>query len=270
MKKKNIFLPITFPRLWKSEFRDLVTKVVEIVNNQNPDALDLRFLYNQLTIALAGLQQMHMPYGKHPLSSNVTELRTKRKKLVRAVVAQIRALQLTNAVYDVPQLEIIAPFVKRYLSAIVNSNSSKTTDTLNEMFSVMSTDQSVNDAIINLNLRNYFEELRLLQGSFAQTVSERSSSRSVRQKVNTSEVRTTAETALNNLLKEIELMQLKHTEMDYNPLINSINELFASYSTQVKSRLTRRDQMNVKRKDATIKTTTTAQNGNSGAVVIGD
>ena len=268
--RKYIFLSITFSRLWKSEFRDLVTKVMEIVNNQNPDALDLRFVYNELANAYSGLQLMHVPYGKHPLSSNLSELRMKRMRLIRALVAQIRALQSTNAVYDIPQLEIIAPFVKRYLSPIVGSNSSKTTDTLNEMFSFMNTDHSVTDAINNLNLRNYFEELRVLQSSFAQTESERSSSKSERQKVNTSEVRINAETALSNLLKEIALMQLKHTDMDYNPLINGINELFASYGSQVKSRSTRRNQMIVKRKDAAIQTTTTAQNGNSGAVVIGD
>ena len=268
--RKYIFLSITFSRLWKSEFRDLVTKVMEIVNNQNPDALDLRFVYNELANAYSGLQLMHVPYGKHPLSSNLSELRMKRMRLIRALVAQIRALQSTNAVYDIPQLEIIAPFVKRYLSPIVGSNSSKTTDTLNEMFSFMNTDHSVTDAINNLNLRNYFEELRVLQSSFAQTESERSSSKSERQKVNTSEVRINAETALSNLLKEIALMQLKHTDVDYNPLINGINELFASYGSQVKSRSTRRNQTIVKRKDASIQTTTTAQNGNSGAVVIGN
>lgn len=268
--KKNVFIAVTFSRLWKSEFRDLVTKVIELVNNQNPDALDLRFVYDELGTAYSGLQQMHVPYGKHPLSSNLSELRKKRMKLIRALVAQIKALQSTNAVYDIPQLEVIAAFVQRYLSPIVGTNSSKTTDTLNEMFSFLNTNQSVTDAINNLNLRNYFEELRVLQSSFAQTETERSTSKSERQKVNTSEVRIKAETALSNLLKEIALMQLKHTDVDYNPLINGMNELFASYGSQVKSRSTRRNQMIVKRKDASIQTTTTAQNSNSGAVVIGD
>lgn len=266
--KKNVFLTITFPRLWKNEFRDLVNKVVEFLIQHNPVTMDLQFVYDKLVKAQAALRLLHVPYGSHPKTVELSDNREKRNKLIRALVAQIKVLKRANAIYTIPQLEIIAPFVERYLNPIVKSNSSKQTDILKEMYLELEGDTSLNDTITNLNLRSYFDELKGLQLDFTQTVMQRSNSKSVRPKIITSDIRENAELALRNLMNEIELVQMKHPEVDYNPLINNLNETFAFYMSQVKSRSSNKKQIAAKSKVRTINMTTTAQNGNSDAVAI--
>ena len=86
----------------------------------------------------------------------------------------------------------------------------------------------------------------------------------IRSVVETSEVRRRTKTALHNLMMEIELAQLKYPEANYNALIEKMNEIFSFYSAQAKARKTIRKKVNVRKVTTT---TTTAQNGNSEAVV---
>lgn len=265
--KHSIFIPITFSRLWKNEFRDLVNLVVEFLIQYNPVTMDLKFVYDMLVAAQAALLQLHVPYGAHPKTEVLRDKRQKRSKLVRAIVAQIRVLKQANAVVNIPYLDVLAPFVERYLSPVVESNSSTLTDVLKEMFSALDDDTSVQDAITNLNLQSRFDELRALQSGFTQTYIQRSNMKAERNDVATLEVRAKAELALTKTLNEIELMQMKHPETDYNPLIKNLNDTFAFYMSQVKTRsTTNQKQIAAKTKVSTINTTTTAQNGNSGAV----
>ena len=264
--KNKIFIPITFSRLWKNEFRDLVNLVVEFLIQYNPVTMDLKFVYDMLVTAQAALLQLHVPYGANPKTEVLKDKRQKRSKLVRAIVAQIRVLKQANAVVNIPHLDVLAPFVDRYLSPVIYSNSSTLTDVLKEMFFALDADTSVQDAITNLNLQSRFDELKTLQNGFTQTFIQRSNIKAERNDVVTLEVRANAKMALTKLLNEIELMQMKHPELDYNPLIKNLNDTFTFYMSQIRTRsTTNQKQIAAKSKVSTINTTT-AQNGNSEAV----
>lgn len=265
--KKKIFIPITFSRLWKNEFRDLVNLVIEFLIQYDPVTLDLKFVYDKLVTAQTALSQLHVPYGANPKTEVLMDKRRKRSKLVRAIVAQIRVLKQANAVINIPYLDELAPFVDRYLSPVIESNSSTMTDVLKEMFLALDADSAIKDAITHLNLQSRFDELKALQSGFTQTFIQRSNIRAQRTDVVTGDVRENAELALTKLLNEIELMQMKHPELDYNPLIKNLNNTFTFYMSLVKTRsTTSQKQIAAKSKVSTINTTTTAQNGNSDAV----
>ncbi len=46
--KKVIFIIVSFSRLWKNEFRVLVNKVVSVLDQFDPAALHLKFVYDKL------------------------------------------------------------------------------------------------------------------------------------------------------------------------------------------------------------------------------
>lgn len=265
--KKVIFSLVSFSRLWKNEFRALVNRVVGFLDQYDPEALDLKFVYDKLVKAQAELRLLQVREGKHPKSMELSDNRLKREKLIRTLIAQIRVLKSANQIYTIPQLEIIAPFVERYLNPIVKVNSSVKTDILEEMYLRLDEDVTLQTAIVTLNLKSFFDELKVLQNDYNQIESDRSTSRSNRQKVITLDVRANSEEALKNLMNEIVLAQMKHPELDYNPLINSLNDTFLFYMSQAKSRTTYRKNVATSKVSA-INTTTTAQNGNSGTVVI--
>lgn len=263
--KNNIFIYITFSRLWKNEFRDLVNKVVEFMAQHNPVALKLEFVYTKLLEAQAELRKLQVPQSSNPATQEISEDNTKRRKLIRVILAQVRVLKSTNTIFPVNSLEIVSAFIKRYLAPILNSNSSKKNDILTEMFATLDKDLSLSNAIASLNLKKHFDELRAFNLSYNQKTMVRSTEKANRLKLQTADVRARAEVALSNVLKEIELMAMKNPELDYTLLVNSLNDTFASYMSQVKSRSTRRKSNTFVKMNA-INATTTAQNGNSGTV----
>lgn len=265
--KQRLFVFITFSRLWKNEFRDLVNLVIKYLTQCNPVQMNLKFVYDKLVEAQAALQQLHVPYGADENTEELKKKKDKRTQAIRAILAQVRGMKQSNEVVPIPQLNVIFSFTKRFLKPIVKTNSKKQTDVLTEMFQAIDTDSSVQDAITALNLQALFDELGVLQDGFTQTVMQRSNVRAERTEVNTSNVRKNAEAALTDLLNEIDLMQKKHSELDYKPLIKNLNDAFTMYIVEVKKRSsTSQKQIDAKRKTNAIKTATTAQNGNSGAV----
>lgn len=267
--KKVIFLFISFSRLWKNEFRELVNTVVGLFDQLNPVALNLGFVYDKLVESQTELRLLKVREGKHPKSTELAEIRKNRKKLICNLVAQIKLLNSSSTVYSIPQLEVIAPFVVRYLVPIVKSNSMVKSDVLEEMYLRLEVDTVLQTAIITLNLKVQFDELKSLQESYRQTVQERKDSID-RQNVQTIEVRSKTELALNNLMNVIVVAQVQYPEIDYNPLIEGLNKTFSVFSSQQKSRTTIRKQATARKAKnvSSINTTTTAQNGNSGTVVI--
>jgi len=266
--KKNIFVLITFSRLWKNEFRDLVNLVIEFLIQYNPVTLDLKFVYDRLVEARVELQKMHVAYIADDHTEVMRQKNEKRTKAVRAILAQLRGMKQSSQVVEIPELEVVMPFCKRFLVPIIKTNSAKQTDVLKEMFLMLDDDSSLQDAITALNLQSLFDELRLLQEGFTQTVIQRSNVRAKREDVKTTEVRKNAEAALNDLLNEIDLMQKKHPELDYKPLINNLNDAFSTYMSKAKKRSTTSQKQNdAKSKTYAInKATTATQNGDSEAV----
>ncbi len=264
--KIEVFIIIAFSRLRKSEFRNLINKIVEFVSQHDPDGLNLRFAYDKLVEAQAELSLLKVPEGANPKTAELAEIRVKRNRLIRTLVAQIKILNTANLVYSVPQLDLVAPFVNRYLKPIVKSNSESKTDVLSEMFQMLEGDTALNLAIDNLSLRTYFDELKVCQTGYTRSLAQRSEGRSVKIATDTLKIRKTAESALLILLKETELMQMKYPQIDYAPLINKINEALTLASTQLKTRSARKKQVEGS-VNVDTKTTTTVQNGNSETVV---
>ena len=264
MNKVVDFILVSFSRIWKNEFRVLVTKVVRVLDKYDPKTLHLTFVYDKLVEALDELRKMQVADGKHILTKGLSEKRKNRRKLIRTLVSQVRVLNSANAVYSIPLLDVVSSFVVRYLNPIVKVNSTVQTDVLEEMFSALDADASLQAAIETLNLKTSFDELRLLQQSFNHTEMQRMETR-IRRLVVTSDVRGDAEKALHKVIKEIELAQLKYPELDYTPLVEDLNKYFTFYMAQAKTRTTIRKQ-NASENVSTINTTTTAENGNSSAV----
>ena len=172
-------------------------------------------------------------------------------------------LNTANRVVAIPHLEVLSPVVVRFLNPIINANSTVQTDVLDEMFSVLEKDDTFQPAIEALNLKVLFDELKVLHQSYSTILTARMNSR-IRSVVETSEVRRRTKTALHNLMMEIELAQLKYPEANYKALIEKMNEIFSFYSAQAKARQTIVKKANERK---AITTKTTAQNGNSEAVV---
>lgn len=236
--KEEIFVRVAYKRLRNNEFRNLFNEVVGSVESRDPEALGIEFVFSTMLATKALLQTMHVAYGPHPQTTVLSENRDGREKLVRSLVSQVRAMDRASSVYTIPQMDVVALFVERYLAPVVGMNSTEKTDVLTEMFVALNLDAAVKAALTLLNLMTYFDQLKLINLGYVQTVVTRKDSKSTRVVVDSTDVRDIAQVALSDLLYGIKMGQKEHPLVDYNPLITVLNETFTFYSSMLKTRAT--------------------------------
>ena len=246
---KNVIQRIPISRIRKHEFRDLVDKVVGFVEMYDPATLGVNEMYQSLLLRQQELQKLRVRSGSHPITAELQTCGEQRNQLIRSILGQFKALQTASNVFDVPKLDQVASFVNRYLNGLLPCNSTEKSDRIWEMLTMLDKDADLQVALNSLNLTSHFNELREKQNAFKKLQKDRSDSMALNESVDTKSIVEATVMALNNLLNEIELAQLKNTTLDYKPLINNLNQCFAYYSSLLKTRKTLNEK-DVKNKTA--------------------
>jgi len=258
------FSIFNYNKLGINEFRDFYAKIKELVLNYQPDALGIRFEFDKFLVSLHQLDAYHPPLKGHPLTAGISELRQQRSQIIRGICSQIIALNKTNRVYNIEGLNDIIRIYHQYLKPLEASNSSRKSDFISDLFRELENKQNLNNSLVSCHLDGSFNELKKLNDNYIALLHERTLERSEMSRVKTIQLRNESYDTLNILLNSIELAKLKNSEINYDPLINSINETIGYYSMLIKGRETQRKQS--RKQTMNSKKETTAANGNSDAV----
>lgn len=235
----KIITPISYSRVPKLEFPELVNSVKTIVGKYDPAALHIDGMYNLLLEAMPQLSNLKVVYTKQPETAVLATQRKNRKNLLGAVLTQTNALSRSNVASLSADMELVLPFIEKYFSYITSDNTKTATERIKQMFVTLDANAELGTAVTALGLKVYLDELRTLQTSFDQTFSHRLEANSARQRMNTKQIKTNVSTALSDLVNAIELARKEYPELDYLTMANEINELFVGYQSQIKARATR-------------------------------
>lgn len=266
------FVPGLFQRLPKDDLEVLAKQVVDFVAQKDADSMQIKFVYDELVKAHAQLHLTKVKPGRHPLTSDVVLLKKDRAKLIRAIIALLKVLNSTSKLYSIPQLNEVTEFVVRYLMPLTGAKSSFQTNWLNKMFEELQESVELQAAIEALSMKALFDELAVMNESFQNLEVERVDSR-IRKVVDTHVVRKATEKALNNMIKDVELAQLKYPELDYSEIVTKMNEYILMRISIVKARSTarkntkRRKGENVESIENTTAATMTANQGEAADIL---
>lgn len=234
----RILQQIPYSRFRKNEFRNLVNEIIATVGKYDTAAMDVKTMYDRLVVAGDQLGTLRVRYGSHPQTEELSVVREKCRKLIITIVGQVKTLQNAQLNSQANALAKVSPFVNVYLKAIVKSDWATKSDILNEMFEILDEDTDLQNAIGELNLSVFFNEVKTLLENQQTIMDLRSESYSTRVKSNMPELKTLAITALQEMFAAIELAVIEHPEKDYTTMINGINEKLSYYTAQVKTRIT--------------------------------
>ncbi len=235
----KIITHISFSKVPKLEFPDLINGVADIVQAHNPAEMHIADQYNLLLEVKPQLSSLIVVNKKHPETGVLNDLRAKRKNVLLGLVRQIKSLAKPQLASQTPHLELVTPFVKTFWSHLLSYNDKTISERLKQMFSALETDAALSAAFTALGLNVLIDELKTLEAEIVASKSKRRKSASEQPKMRTREVKSEVGEALADLLKAIELAGKAHPELDYKPMVNEINVLLSSYQSDLKARATR-------------------------------
>jgi len=230
---------IPFQRFHKSEIRNLVKEVLATAALFPSLSVLIKILLDRLSAVFDQIEATEVKSGKHPETDKLKTNRDRCMVLITSIVSQVKNIKKANLDTQLSDLSLANVLVSDYLKPIIKADWSDRSDNLDKMFTVLDSNNNMQLALENLNLKMLFDELRILVEHQDVIKTSRASSLMRKKRANTAELRTAAITALREVFVAIELAQIQHPEADFTEMINGINRRVDYYSAQTKSRKTR-------------------------------
>jgi ElaB/YqjD/DUF883 family membrane-anchored ribosome-binding protein len=113
-------------------------------------------------------------------------------------------------------------------------------------------DVKLSTAVLTVGLKVYFDELERLLDEAVTISDSKLATMTSRGKSITNELRKRVSKQVSRLMKAIEAACEEHNELDYNPLIDSLNVLNTNYRTAQKAKATRAKNANEAKIETTV------------------
>lgn len=229
---------IPFTRLRKLELPALAKAVIEVVEKHNPDELHIEEVFNLFVAERPHIDELTAIYGVHPLTLKLRPLRKELMLYISSLRMQLKVASNTGSqdardaataiqlVFDShlgklnecrneeTQLEIVAAFLKNF-----------------------DLDAGLQTAVSTLKLTETMDCLQATLIGVRELLMERLTLISQRAKKGKSKayIRSVI-SAMDDLFKQIEVAQLKHTELDYEPLFAELNDTLHKFRGMINRR----------------------------------
>lgn len=236
--KKIIQVP--FSKVQKLAFPELVNTVVSIVSKHNPDAFYIRTYYDFLLEAQTLNTKLSAANRNTEESKALIELKLKRNRVLSAIIGETKNRKRVNLPAYTNDQTIVSLFIEGFIGNIQSNVSKIKTERIKQLFAEMDGNNALQQAIQNVGLMAYMNELRNIQLSIDTNTTKDIEQKAARPKLQeTTAVITKMRLALRNLLGAIEFGVYAYPNMDYSSLINELNELLVKYSSEIKAKTTR-------------------------------
>ena len=235
MSKKKI-TKIVFSRLRKLEVRNLGKRVIEIVEDYDPEALEIKEIYDLLVEKTPQIEFLDIPYGKHPISSDLKVLRRKRKAIAQGLVDQIKSIENGKMIGTDKDLNVVKPFVLDYLKGFWSKGEVEIVENVNLFFQHIKLDPELSTAFSTLELNNQVSSLQSVTSDIEMQYNARRKNLSTRPKNPTPGIVADLKQAIEDLFKQIDIAQIKNQEIDYKPLIDELNKEIAYHEARLNAR----------------------------------
>ena len=232
----NLIKRIRFTGLWKLELPELANSVIEIVEKHNPEILKIEDFFDLLVEQKPQIDLLLVPYGPHPITEEINNLRKQRKAFARGIINRLNTIDDGGKASAKPHLKVAKPVVNSHLKSLARSNNKVTSQRVTQFLRDFNENEKLQTAIEALSMVTYIDDLQSVHTALGEQYGDRRASVSTRPKKMTPLFIKTILAALDNLFKSIELAQVKNQELDYTPLIDELNIELTSYGTLINAR----------------------------------
>lgn len=229
---------ISLSKLLKLHHSQLVIDIVAAIEWHKVHELHLQTGYEMLLQMKEHVNLLCVPYGKHPLTKEITALRIRRVELAGVICTQMQVLERANVESEREIVKIASYEVRLSLLGIRKNNQEIISGMLNRFFYHIDKDPEVMNAFIALGLGHYITELREINNSYAALWLKRNKSISLRPKVDSKALQRCCQSVVRHFLEQVDLAQKLYKHIDYEPFIYDLNLILTNYEGYIKKRAT--------------------------------
>ena len=245
---KSNFINFSFSKVRRPELPEMTEEILKSVEKYNPVTLKIAGMYNLLSELRPLLSILAVKYDGYPNSEVVKAQVKMRNNLLGAISSHVVAIEKAGVSTTAQQARLAVPYLKSFLSGISTYSPIIKSGRVNQMLIGLTDNDEMNNALTALGLAGYMDELRACQQSVNQGETHRKEILAIKPKFNNKDAKARVISAIEHLLKAIDLAKVEHTDLDYMPLINELNVVLTNRQSVVKSRSTRNSNNSVANK----------------------
>lgn len=229
---------IALSRLLKLELPQLAKNVLEIVEKHEPEVLLIESAFNDFESLKPVIESLIVSYGPHPITEQLKPLRRKRILYATSISFQVRGL--VKGFIDGADNDIVVAksAVNRYLNNLRLNNEEIINERIDQFLNEIDTDLAIYSAMSALGFIPYIDNLKMVHSDLKTLLVSRNASFSKREKGKTSASSKAVRNGLEVLFMRISSAMYDNKELNYNPLINELNEKLTRYKALIKARAT--------------------------------
>lgn len=234
MEIKNL----PFSKLLKLELPALAISVIGIVEKHDPELLQIKEVFDLLVAEEPQIKKLKARYGVHPLTLKLKPLRDQLMLYVSALRFQLKVAGRVNTPSTMSHVVALNLAVDAHLGDLKRSRNEEVVhQKIDEFLDVVRTTEELSEAVSSIGIMDLIDKLKATQSSVRRLLNERLALISQRPKEKSNEIAQPVISALKDLYKQIEVAQLKHTELDYKPLFAELNDLSDKYRNMMNIRV---------------------------------
>lgn len=209
----------------KSDFKDLYEYVIQIAEKYNPEEFHISETFNKMKEAMPQVDNLLETARKSPLTNKLTETRSNRSKYVSVIMMQLKAQSKTDETEIVAAAATLLLIGEKILSNFARKSFTTQNTHVKQFIAEVDESTEATQALATLGLVATFNKLKAIQQSVNSTFSNRLSMNTVRKKKNTNNDKRALYHLMTNLFVAIEGAVLEYPALDYEPLIDELNQV---------------------------------------------
>jgi|GEM_PF-1757951 hypothetical protein len=254
MQRKTIIKikRIAFTKQRKIEVFALYNQVVDTISKYDTKAMKI----DATCEALLGMQAKSnllnvsdKDRGPNLLTPVLDKLHERRLQLAGLITNQIRVLEKAAFKGTDHLIKISKVVVLEHFNYLRESSRIDVTQLIIQFFDELNDKPEVKEALTELGIQPFLDELQVTQREYEVTYSERLGENSRRPKGSTLPVQREIQYILKILFEQVDYYQHVYKEVDYSDLISTLNYVIATYTKLIKTRDTQRKNKKLKAND---------------------
>ncbi len=225
---------LTYSRMLKSEVAEYASNTISIVEKHEAETLLIEPVFNLLMAQRPRIDILRLRYGIDPLRLEVASLKSKLMLKISNLKLKVRLTSKTT--YDA-ELHLVTSHLDSYL---LNLNKSKNDKVISQkvqgFLQEVEVKAALSAAFRKHDLMDELETIELAYADMANKTSQRVSVLSERPNVTTKVAIDELTDALDDLFKAIEVAHLTNPEVDYEPVVDELNELYRTFNLSARLR----------------------------------
>lgn len=228
---------IPYTKLLKVELSRFAQRIIEIVENHNPEDQHIKELFDALVAETPRINNLKDKLGEHPLRKELRELRKMRALYISVIKLRLKVVIREDESGLNEDVKTVKYEISHFLNNLILSrNEEMFNQKITQFYAAIKNREELSNALASLKFAPHLEELKAVHAEMQRVINARLVSIAKRLQETTAELTKAVLTAIKNMIKQIEIALLLNPELDYAPLYNQKNQLFAEYRTIIKKR----------------------------------